>query len=289
MTVLLTAVGFATFQDDGRHGYTDSGVPTSGAADRRSYAEACWLVDSPASTAIELFGPVSLVVEQVVQVAYAGVDADLSVNGRTAPTRSTLRLSPGDRLDVRPATAGGVGYLATPDGWDADPILGSTSTDTLSGLGPAALCAGQRLTAPGRVVEHRARRGHTRSRVVHLCPGPYADLFPPAVFEALAEMTWTIGPGSSRAGLRLAGGCIPHNAPSLASLPMLDGAIQLTPAGQPIVLGPDHGTLGGYPVIGMVDRDGLDSLYRLRQGATFTFTRAALTATPARSYLLDAL
>jgi allophanate hydrolase subunit 2 len=33
---------------------------------------------------------------------------------------------------------------------------------------------------------------------------------------------------------------------------MVTGAVQVPPAGEPIVLGPDHATLGGYPVAAVV-------------------------------------
>ena len=37
-----------------------------------------------------------------------------------------------------------------------------------------------------------------------------------------------------------------------ATAPMVRGAIQVTPSGEPVVLGPDHPTTGGYPVVGVV-------------------------------------
>jgi allophanate hydrolase subunit 2 len=33
---------------------------------------------------------------------------------------------------------------------------------------------------------------------------------------------------------------------------MVTGAIQVPPGGDPVVLGPDHATLGGYAVVGVV-------------------------------------
>jgi allophanate hydrolase subunit 2 len=38
----------------------------------------------------------------------------------------------------------------------------------------------------------------------------------------------------------------------LDSQPMVRGAVQVPPGGEPIVLGPDHATLGGYPVQAVV-------------------------------------
>jgi len=34
--------------------------------------------------------------------------------------------------------------------------------------------------------------------------------------------------------------------------PMVEGAVQCTPAGELIILGPDGGVTGGYPVVGVI-------------------------------------
>jgi allophanate hydrolase subunit 2 len=47
---------------------------------------------------------------------------------------------------------------------------------------------------------------------------------------------------------------------------MVKGAIERTPAGL-VVLGPDHPTTGGYPVIGVLPEDALDGLMALPIGA----------------------
>ena len=52
---------------------------------------------------------------------------------------------------------------------------------------------------------------------------------------------------------------------------MIAGAIELTPRGL-IVLGPDHPTTGGYPVVGVVPRAALARLLLRPIGAPVTFT-----------------
>jgi allophanate hydrolase subunit 2 len=54
---------------------------------------------------------------------------------------------------------------------------------------------------------------------------------------------------------------------------MVIGAIELTPSGL-IVLGPDHPTTGGYPVIGVVESGSLDALFGRPLGAPVRFCRA---------------
>lgn len=59
---------------------------------------------------------------------------------------------------------------------------------------------------------------------------------------------------------------------------MTPGAIQVPPSGLPVVFGPDHPTTGGYPVIGVVTRAGLDALAQAVPGTTVRF--AAVTQLP---------
>ena len=55
------------------------------------------------------------------------------------------------------------------------------------------------------------------------------------------------------------------------SLPVVTGAVQIPPDGRPIVLLPDHATLGGYPVAGCVISADLGRLGRLAPGQAVVF------------------
>jgi allophanate hydrolase subunit 2 len=81
---------------------------------------------------------------------------------------------------------------------------------------------------------------------------------------------------SDRVGVRLDGPAlpVPEGAGSVPSEPMLPGAIQVPPSGLPVVFGPDHPTTGGYPVIAVVTRRGLDRLAQAGAGTTLRFVEA---------------
>ena len=51
-------------------------------------------------------------------------------------------LQPGDTVRIDPADGQMWAYLAVRGGIEVEPVLGSRSTDTLSGLGPAPIAAG---------------------------------------------------------------------------------------------------------------------------------------------------
>ncbi len=60
----------------------------------------------------------------------------------------------------------------------------------------------------------------------------------------------------------------------MSSIGLVAGAVQITPAGEPIVMLANHPTTGGYPVIAVVDPDDLPALVQTRPGSAVRFRRA---------------
>jgi allophanate hydrolase subunit 2 len=104
--------------------------------------------------------------------------------------------------------------------------------------------------------------------------------------ETLAGHEFTVGTSSNRVGIRLdpGGGGLEVLEEPLASLPMVTGAVQLPPDGCPIVLGVDHATLGGYPVVAVVIDADAGILGRLAPGNRVVFE----VVTTQRAAALDA-
>jgi allophanate hydrolase subunit 2 len=102
--------------------------------------------------------------------------------------------------------------------------------------------------------------------VSHACTAPTAGDFvrppvQPAVIRVIPGPHQEIASGEvhveevSRIGVRVSGGRLQHPAPVRADLPslgVLPGTVQVLPSGHWMVLGPDAGTMGGYPVAGVV-------------------------------------
>jgi allophanate hydrolase subunit 2 len=79
-----------------------------------------------------------------------------------------------------------------------------------------------------------------------------------------------VGPVGNRVGIRLVGppAAAPPRGPSA---PMVRGALQAPPSGELIVLGPDHPTTGGYPVVAAVCVVDLGRLFARTPGAAVDF------------------
>ncbi len=99
---------------------------------------------------------------------------------------------------------------------------------------------------------------------------------PASVGSSLSTTTWVVSARSDRVGIRLEGAAIGGERPTLPSLPMLPGAVQLPPGGRPIVLMPDAPTVGGYPVPAVVSAADLDRTGQLRPGDELRFTWVSL-------------
>jgi allophanate hydrolase subunit 2 len=52
---------------------------------------------------------------------------------------------------------------------------------------------------------------------------------------------------------------------------MVRGAIEVPGDGQPIVLGPEHPTTGGYPLIGVIASADLGRFFAIRVGGSVRF------------------
>jgi allophanate hydrolase subunit 2 len=104
--------------------------------------------------------------------------------------------------------------------------------------------------------------------------GPDDARFSPEALHVLLGEPFSLSPSSDRTGSRLVGPPLPRlDADDLASAPMVAGAIEVPASGDPIVLGPDHPTTGGYPVLAVIVRADLGRFHARPVGATIRFTR----------------
>ena len=265
-----------TVQDLGRAGLAHLGVARSGALDERAHRLANRLVgnDEGAATLECLDGRITFTLTRSGAVAVAGAEVPVRVNGRAREWGSGVPAPAGSRIEIGAATSGLRAYLAVSGGVCVDQVLGSRSTDLLSGLGPKPVEAGDELPLGppgGDPVGVDTPRPPRRSGVVRLRLGPRDDWFEPAAVEALDGSSYTVGSSSNRIALRLEGDAVGWaRKEELPSEGVVLGAVQVPPNGQPVVFLHDHPTTGGYPVVGVVVADDLAGCAQLRPGERIT-------------------
>jgi biotin-dependent carboxylase-like uncharacterized protein len=286
MIEVVRAGPLTTVQDLGRPGYAHLGVPRSGALDVPALARANGLVGNPAGAAAleTTLGGCAVRVLRDAVVAVTGAHARVRVDKRDVPFGAAVEVGAGAVVDVGAAKQGVRSYLAFGGGIAAEAVLGSRSTDTLSGLGPPKLSDGMTLplgpavTAPAEPVAPEPGAPEPVSPepdvpgagdvVLGVRLGPRDDWF--AAADALFATAWTVTPLSNRVGLRLAGPPLERAVQGeLPSEGVVLGAIQVPADGQPLVFLADHPATGGYPVIGVVAD--VTPLAQARPGTTVRF------------------
>jgi KipI family sensor histidine kinase inhibitor len=248
------ALGFALLVDGGRRGRMHEGVPPGGPLVASWFARANALAGNGAgAAAVEITGTL----EVVARAGSVGI----------ADEHGFVELADGERHVVKSGGGARVAYLALRGGVDAPVVLGGRGALLVAGIG-RLLKRGDRL-APAREGKGALKPMEPRILIsgplsldapVAVAPGP--DEVPGFSLESLTRVELRVSQASDRTGTRLEG-WVPEQrgGPVMTrpSAPMVKGAIELTPSGL-IVLGPDHPTTGGYPVVAVVRESSLDAL-----------------------------
>ncbi|GII91754.1 5-oxoprolinase subunit C family protein [Sinosporangium siamense] len=267
----------ATVQDLGRPGLAHLGVPGAGAADRRSLRLANRLVGNPEDTAgLEAtFGGLRLRFPGGAWVAVTGAPCPVG-RGTYAP----VWVPPDGELSLGTPSAGLRTYVAIRGGVDVEPVLGSRSHDTLSGLGPPPLKPGDLLPLgspaglPQPLADAAPPPPWPDTPMLRIRVGPRDDWFTPEAVAAMCAVPYSVSEDSNRVGVRLRGPVLERaRRGELPSEGMVAGAVQVPPDGQPIVFLADHPPTGGYPVIGVVADADLGLAAQLRPGDQVKFLR----------------
>lgn len=270
---VLGVGGPVLVQDAGREGLMHHGVPPGGAVVPEWLVSANRAVGNPRNAAaLECYG--------AVELRARGRSCRVSVDGRT------FLVEDGQSVNVPAPSVSRVHYVAVEGGVAVPEVLGGRGTlpvARLGGFNGRALMRGDWLPlGPAGGVPEDVPAGLSLGAEVRVVLGPDLERFESAAVEVLLSSTFTVSPASDRVGMRLRGPVLPQvGEGSELSGPMVRGAIQVPSSGEPIVLGPDHPTMGGYPVLAVVIRVDWGCLAARRPGAPVRF--AAVSVEEARA------
>jgi KipI family sensor histidine kinase inhibitor len=262
--VRIAGVGLVV--DRGRQGRMHEGIPPGGPLVRASHRQANALVgNDDGAAAIELFGTLEVVARHgPVTLADAEARTTLAEGARHVIASGKRRVT----------------YLAVEGGVDAPVRLGGRGALLAAGIGRPVRRGDRIVPGPrGTRLEDEDERkrsgtftgtftGTWGEEEIAVMNGPDAVDAP-----SLEGLELRVSAASDRTGTRLEGWEPPREmmgAATRRSTPMVQGAIELTPSGL-IVLGPDHPTTGGYPVVGVVRRSSFDAFFGRPPGARVRF------------------
>ena len=267
--------------DFGRSHSRGLGVPIGGAADRTSLTIGNALVGNPPDALaleITLAGPTIRAECDLACVVY-GASFDLSSSRQSLKTGTTFTMQTGETVTVGGAYAGVRAYFCVAGGFDNPTVLGSRSAwQPLSGESVLA-CSSSRISRRFVKIpwnwDESTNSGPTMLRILN---GAQSDWFPADILcrDGMDSASFRISPSGNRMGLRLDGQTLPYPDREMVSEPVCPGTMQVTRSGQPILLGIDGQTIGGYPKLAQVISADVDKLGQLRPGDDIVFRKVPL-------------
>lgn len=301
MIVVLSAGAWTTVQDRGRPGYERFGITPGGPADWFSAGAANALVGNDQDAALiecTLIGPL-LRFDRPAVIALAGGESGAVENWKAQP------IAAGTNLKIGRIEPGLRTYVAVRGGIAVPRVLGSRGLCQHGRFGGGfgrPLQAGDILPVgrahphphppPGEgngqglwPTEHRLPLvGPWEVRVI---TGPHRDAFGPDDVARFLSTAFRVTPRADRMGIRLQAPGLRFHTTEILTTPVTQGAIQVTPSGEVIVLLAEHPTTGGYPVIATVISADWPLVGQARPGDTIHFRGVTMSeATRARRRLL---
>lgn len=280
---ILDAGMLSLIQDAGRFGQAKLGLSTGGPADEHAFMWANKLLGNPANSAtLEItMGGLHLESLSDCQISITGAHCNVSLNNAEISQWRGHNVARGDKLSIDFASAGCRLYLAVGGGFSVTPQLNSAATVVREGIGGIdgkPLKANQILNRfatqnqPLLGLYREDIPDYSKNLQLRLIKGYQYDRFDRLQKARFFGNCYTVSQLADRMGYRLTGPAIEFPTRTMLSEGIALGAVQIPADGQPIVLGKDRQTIGGYPKIGSVLSLDLSKLMQTTAGATVEFT-----------------
>ena len=279
-----------TFQDNGRANLYHIGIPFSGAMDNRNYRLANQLVGNKENSPVFEFayqGPFLKFNGDNINFVITGdvnfklIKKNEIINGNCY---EIYNLEDGDELDIVSTNKSVYGYLAVNADIDLKLQLGSYSINTKANIGSnngKKLENGQKINISKINLNQTKKKLNylnTKIEKIRVLKGTNFNYFSAKAQKLFFEKEFTVTKLSDRMGMRLEGPFIDNIVDTnIRSEGLIKGVIQVPADGNPIIMLSDHGTIGGYPKIGVVISADYDKLVQLAPGSKIKFQEIKLS------------
>ncbi len=279
-----------TFQDKGRNHLFHIGIPFSGAMDNRNFYLANKLVGNKLDSPIIEFayqGPLLKFYGDKISIAITGdvifklKKKDIEIEGKCY---ESYQLEHGDKIDILSTNKSVYGYLAISGKFDVKFQWGSCSINTKAKIGSnegKKLANGQKINISRiKLNQDKKKINYLNSRIenIRVIKAPNFNYFSEESKKDFFEKKFTVSKLSDRMGMRLEGLKIENIVnTNIKSEGLLKGVIQVPADGNPIIMLSDHGTIGGYPKIGVVASVDYDRLVQITPGSKIKFKEIELS------------
>ena len=280
-----------TFQDLGRENLYHIGIPFSGAMDKRNFLIANKLVGNDYNL------PVIEFAYQGPQLKYFGDKINFSITGDVkfilkkkkdvidGICYKTFTLENEDEIDILSTNKSVYGYLAISGEVDVKYQWSSCSTNTKANIGAndgKKLELNQKINISkiNKNLNHKSLKYiNTKIENIRVLKATNFDYFSQKGKDTFFEKDFKVSKLSDRMGMRLEGPKIENVVDTnIKSEGLIKGVIQVPADGNPIIMLSDHGTIGGYPKIGVVISADYDKLVQLPPGSKIRFKEVNLSS-----------
>ena len=278
-----------TFQDKGRSNLYHVGIPFSGAMDGRNYLIANSLLENDLSSPVIEFayqGPLFKYHGENINIAITG-DVIFKIKSDMVETQGSCNKSylikDGDEIDILSTNKSVYGYLAISGEFDLKYQWGSCSTNTKAQLGSNN---GEKISDGQKIIISKInslkstkelKHINTKIEKIRVIKGTNYDYFSKEGINTFFNKSFTISKLSDRMGMRLEGHKIDNIVnTNIKSEGLIKGVVPVPADGNPIIMLSDHGTIGGYPKIGVVISADYDKLVQLTSGTIIKFQEIEL-------------
>ena len=279
-----------TFQDNGRKNLNHIGIPLSGAMDKRNYILANSLMGNKIDKPVIEFayqGPLIKYKGDRISFAITGdvifklIKKENEIQGNCY---ESYDLEDGDQIDIISTNKSVYGYLAINGEFDLEFKWGSCSINTKANIGSNS---GKKLQNSQKINIFKKNSNQTKKKLnyintkiekIRVIKGTNFDYFSDEAKEIFYSKEFIVSTLSDRMGMRLEGPKIENLVnTNIRSEGLIKGVIQVPADGNPIIMLSDHGTIGGYPKIGVVISADYDKLVQLSPGSKIKFQEIELS------------
>ena len=279
-----------TFQDKGRNNLYHIGIPFSGAMDNRNFLLANKLVGNKLDSPVIEFayqGPLLKFNGDKITITVTG-DVIFKLNKKNNEIEGrcyeTYQLENGDEINILSTNKSVYGYLAISGEIDLKFQWGSCSINTKANIGSND---GKKLTNEQKINIRKINLNQKNKKInyfnskienIRVIKGTNFDYFSEEGKKIFFEKEFIVSKLSDRMGMRLEGPKIENIVnTNIKSEGLLKGVIQVPADGNPIIMLSDHGTIGGYPKIGVVASVDYDRLVQISPGSKIKFKEIDLS------------
>ena len=275
----------STFQDLGRKHLYHVGLPFSGAMDQRNFLISNCLVGNKQDEAALEFayqGPLLKVKNDNILFAITG-NVNFTIKKKTSEIVNgecykTYLLNKDDELDIISTNQSVYGYLAVSGGFKVEKFMGSYSTTARAGVGGNngnKILVNQKIyinNAKDILKNKKINFLNSKIEFIRILKGTNFDYFSENSIQKFFSEEFTVTKLTDRMGMRLKGPMLENKKETnIRSEGLIKGVIQVPADGNPIIMLSDHGTIGGYPKIGVIISADYDKLVQLSPSSKIKF------------------